>query len=165
MWLPNGQLAIIDRKKNMFKLSQGEYVAVEKIEGVCTQASLVAQIFVYGDSKENQLVAIVVPDEEIAAIWFTKAGLKIDWQSPQFGMAVLDQLQTLGRSAGLKGFELVYAVHIDPIPWTPGWLMIALFRCIFFMYLSNVSLQNHFLTNSSTPPIHPLLYSFFHQYT
>ena len=121
MWLPNGQLAIIDRKKNMFKLSQGEYVAVEKVEGVITQASLVAQIFVHGDSKENQLVGIVVPDEEVATTWFMKAGLKIDLQSPQFGMAVLDQLQTIGRSAGLKGFELVYAVHIDPIPWTPGW--------------------------------------------
>lgn len=58
---PAGALRIIDRKKNFFKLAHGEYVAAEKIENVCKKVDVVDQVWIYGESDKNALVAVVVP--------------------------------------------------------------------------------------------------------
>lgn len=61
---PNGSLRIIDRKKNIFKLSQGEYIAAEKLELLFAKHPYIAQMFVYGDSLQSYLIAIIVVDQD-----------------------------------------------------------------------------------------------------
>lgn len=60
----SGALKIIDRRKNIFKLSQGEYVAPEKLEQIYKTADGVGDIFVYGDSFKSVLVAILNVEKE-----------------------------------------------------------------------------------------------------
>eukprot|EP00931_Biecheleriopsis_adriatica_P038483 TRINITY_DN22034_c0_g1_i1.p1 TRINITY_DN22034_c0_g1~~TRINITY_DN22034_c0_g1_i1.p1 ORF type:complete len:680 (+),score=143.70 TRINITY_DN22034_c0_g1_i1:55-2094(+) len=124
MWTPDGRLKIIDRKKNIFKLAQGEYVAPEKLENLNAQSPLVMQNFVYGDSLKTELVAIVVPDQEQAMAWAKQKGLQKSLpdlcRDESFQKAVLGALEQLARKAKLAGFEVVKAVWLEPVPWEPG---------------------------------------------
>lgn len=67
---------MIDRRKNFFKLSQGEYIPVEKLEAAYLQSSFVSQLYVYGDSSRSYLVAIIIPDKEYLEFWRLKNGIK-----------------------------------------------------------------------------------------
>jgi long-chain acyl-CoA synthetase len=95
MIYPNGTLKIIDRSKNIFKLSQGEYIAPEKIENIVVLSSYVEQSFVYGDSLKNCCVIIVVPAQaEVKK--FKSAHPDVDvLNSADFKKLVLDDMNRL----------------------------------------------------------------------
>lgn len=60
---PDGSLNIIDRAKNIFKLSFGEYIAPEKLENIYIKSEWLAQIWVYGDSLKDFIVMIAPVDQ------------------------------------------------------------------------------------------------------
>jgi len=119
MWLPNGVLRIIDRKKNIFKLAQGEYIAPEKIENVYIRSPAVAQVFVHGNSLKACLVAIVVPDPETIKKW-VQSKLGKSGSVPELCKdkavkdALIAELTSVGKSAGLHSFEQVKDIHVHP---------------------------------------------------
>ena len=49
-----GRFYIVDRVKNLVKLSQGEYVAIENVEGQLSGVKYFAQFWLYGDSTQGE---------------------------------------------------------------------------------------------------------------
>ena len=121
-----GCLVIIDRKKNIFKLAQGEYIAPEKIENVYAKNTLLAQIYLHGDSLQSALVAIVVPDPEALAVLVAKipsvAGKKLSYQElfkhPDIRAAILAEMDKTGRKGGLRGFEFARSIYLESEPFS-----------------------------------------------
>ncbi|KAI7878455.1 acetyl-CoA synthetase-like protein [Lichtheimia hyalospora FSU 10163] len=120
-----GSFVIVDRKKNIFKLAQGEYVAPEKIENIYSKDTLVAQIFVHGDSLQNSLVGVVVPDPEelgqlVKETLSDLVGLSYPelCRNPRVNQAVLKRMTDVGKAAEMRGFEFVKAIHLESQPFT-----------------------------------------------
>ncbi|XP_070790019.1 long-chain-fatty-acid--CoA ligase 6 isoform X3 [Pituophis catenifer annectens] len=121
-WLSNGTLKIIDRKKHIFKLAQGEYIAPEKIENIYIRSEPVSQIYVHGDSLQAFLVGIVVPDAEVMPGWAKKRGFHGTFtelcSNEELKDAIMEDMVQLGKESGLYSFEQVKAVSIHPEMFT-----------------------------------------------
>uniref|UniRef100_A0A452INI5 Long-chain-fatty-acid--CoA ligase n=1 Tax=Gopherus agassizii TaxID=38772 RepID=A0A452INI5_9SAUR len=115
-WLPTGTLKIIDRKKHIFKLAQGEYIAPEKIENIYIRSEPIAQIYVHGDSLQAFLVGIVVPDSEVMPGWARKRGFEGTYaelcKNTELTQAIMEDMVRLGKEGGLHSFEQVKAIYI-----------------------------------------------------
>ena len=135
-WNPNGTLSIIDRKKNIFKISQGEYIAAEKIESTYGKSSITGQFFLYGNSYKSFVVGIVVPQAVPLFLFLKEQGwwgeLPADFDIKEYATTeafrtqlhavsqehvaevkafVLGELQP--ESKNLKSFERVRDIYVE----------------------------------------------------
>jgi len=71
-------IKVIDRAKNIFKLSQGEYIAPEKLEGVYVQSTYVAQVWIHGNSTKDYILGFFVVDPDSVKKWAKNNNLELD---------------------------------------------------------------------------------------
>lgn len=119
-----GHLKIIDRKKNLVKTLNGEYIALEKLEAVYRMSSLVANICVYAAEDRQKPVAVVVPAKAPFMNLAKDNGIQLDYfedliNSAEMHSIALKELQLAGRKAQLSSFEIIEGIALDGEEWTP----------------------------------------------
>jgi fatty acid CoA ligase FadD9 len=95
------QLVYVDRRNNVLKLAQGEFVTLAKLEAEFGNSPLIRQIYVYGNSAQPYLLAVVVPTDVNAS-----------------KSAIAEQLQTVARQANLQSYEVPRDFIVETTPFT-----------------------------------------------
>jgi fatty acid CoA ligase FadD9 len=101
-------LQYVDRRNNVLKLSQGEFVTVSKLEAAFLGSPLVHQIYLYGNSARPYLLAVVVPTAEAAA----------GHDAAELKALIGESLQDVARATGLQSYEIPRDFLIETTPFT-----------------------------------------------
>lgn len=104
------ELDYVDRRNNVLKLSQGEFVTVSKLETVYGDSPVIRQIYVYGNSAQPFLLAVVVPSDAATA--------RYGDGSDALRAAISTALQDAARQSGLQSYEIPRDFIVEPEPFT-----------------------------------------------
>src|SRR5580693_8754544 len=102
------QFEFTDRRNNVIKLSQGEFVAVSKVEAVLGDSPLVGQTYIYGNSARPYLVAVIVPTEDALA----------SHDTDELKPLISQSLQDVAKKTGLQSYEVPRDFIIETTPFT-----------------------------------------------
>ena len=112
-----GRLYITDRKKDLFKLSNGKYVAPQLLESLLKQSEFVSQVVVIGAGRK-QPAALVVPELEALKQALHEAGEKFPEDREElsrFPKAVkIVQRAAIDLTKNLADYERVRKVALLP---------------------------------------------------
>ena len=125
-----GRFKIIDRKKNILKLAQGEYVSPERLENIYLHnINWANQALVHGDSDKASLVSIFgIQPDKFAALASSVLGRTIE-ATDAFAISIaaederilkhcLAELEAIGKANGFNGYERVKALRLMTEPFS-----------------------------------------------
>jgi long-chain acyl-CoA synthetase len=102
------------------------YIPTEKIENVYARCKYLAQNYVYGDSLQNCLVGIVVPDEANIRLYLSKAKPALAKKSiqdicrdPIVKQLIFQEMEKCAADAKLNSYEKVKDIYLEAVLWTP----------------------------------------------
>ncbi|VVT56392.1 uncharacterized protein SAPINGB_P005035 [Magnusiomyces paraingens] len=121
-WTETGHLKLIDRRKNLIKTLNGEYIALEKLESLYRSNQYIINICVYADEFRVKPIAIVVTNPANVEKLASELGVEHHEDiahDPKVKSAIEKSMLQTGKDAGLKGIELILGTVISHVEWTP----------------------------------------------
>ena len=124
-----GSIRVFDRVSSIIKMSQGEFVSPDKMENTYAESFFVSQMFVYGNSFRDYLVALIHPNEDVVNKFAEEH--KIHEESfdallkrPEIIKAVDDSLRAIDASRKVMALERVkrFAFITEPMSVENGML-------------------------------------------
>ena len=108
-------LKIVDRVKEIFKLSQGEYIIPAKLETVYSKSVYVSQIMIYGNSTKNKIIGIIIPDKAKCAeeLNMSVEDLVKDNKNKDLINLIVKDFEKLAKEAEFNGLEKLKYIIID----------------------------------------------------
>ena len=107
-------VVVIDRRKDVLKLSQGEFVAVGPLGTVFEGGSaILKQVYLYGNSVRSYLLAVIVPDEKALKTLLGDAPTEADIRA-----LIRDELRAVGSAESLKSFEIPRDFILEHTPFS-----------------------------------------------
>ena len=106
-------------QKQIFKLSNGEYVAPENIERIYTSSRYIAQCFVHGSSLKSCVIAVVVPRQAAIQDWADRRRIPSHsftalCSNREVKKFIWDEISMLGKEAELSYYEEVKEIYLHP---------------------------------------------------
>jgi long-chain acyl-CoA synthetase len=125
-----GRVRIIDRKKNVLKLAQGEYISPERLENVFLgNSNLLTTAYIHGDGTQSSLVGVFGVDPVTFAPFASKilkktispedlAAVKVATKDPRVVKAFVKHLDDIAKKNKFNGYERVRNALLEIEPFT-----------------------------------------------
>jgi fatty acid CoA ligase FadD9 len=95
------EIVLIDRRKNVLKLAQGEFVSVSRLEELYVGGSpFIGQVYLHGNSLWSYLLAVVVPEGKADKALLRK------------------EIDRIAAREGLRGYEVPRDFLVETAPFT-----------------------------------------------
>ena len=106
-------LVYVDRRNNVLKLAQGEFVAIARLEAIFTNGDpLIRQVYLYGTSERAFLVGVFVPN--VATL--QQMGIADD--PAAIKNALREAIQTIARAEQLQPYEVPRDFIVEQEPFS-----------------------------------------------
>ncbi|XP_022652224.1 long-chain-fatty-acid--CoA ligase 1-like [Varroa destructor] len=125
-WNAEGKLQIFDRRNDIFKLAQGEYIIPEKIESIYGRVQIFEDVFIDGRSDQNFCVAVAVPNQALFMKWAKAKNFTHEFEPVfmelchdiQVRKACLEELRRAGMAQGLNELQQIQNIYLEAIPFS-----------------------------------------------